>query len=255
MAISTISISLDSSEKSVGTPSGRVLWFGRIPTTVPVITPTVDPPVIHDDTSLIPTETPTISSITSMIPLTAPTTHYTSPFIHTDSSDDDTPNTPPSPTHEIPPIEVTPPTNYFTCDDSLRDSLSDSSSMTSSNSSLDAISDSSSGHSSLDHSSPSLTSGMRYSHQLCSSGPSIPYLFAAIIERPSHSSSMGPFQKRSRSLTISVPVPLPIPGALYSIRADLETGLRDKVDVRGSDEPYLEPDIDTEIQAEIVDPT
>ncbi|GKA21264.1 hypothetical protein Tco_0701253 [Tanacetum coccineum] len=81
MAISTISISLDSSEESVGTPFGRVLWFGRIPTTVPVTTPTIDPPVIHDDTSLIPTETPTISPITSMIPPTAPTTHYTSPFI------------------------------------------------------------------------------------------------------------------------------------------------------------------------------
>ncbi|GJY48181.1 hypothetical protein Tco_0438137 [Tanacetum coccineum] len=73
-------------------------------------TPIIDPPVIHDDTSLIPTKTPTISPIASMIPPTAPTTHYTSPFIHTDSSDDDTPDTPPSPTHEIPPVEVAPPT-------------------------------------------------------------------------------------------------------------------------------------------------
>ncbi|GJY08592.1 retrovirus-related pol polyprotein from transposon TNT 1-94 [Tanacetum coccineum] len=47
MAISTILISLDSFEESVRTPSGRILWFGRIPTTVPANTPTIDPPVIH----------------------------------------------------------------------------------------------------------------------------------------------------------------------------------------------------------------
>ncbi|GKB75407.1 hypothetical protein Tco_0942302 [Tanacetum coccineum] len=104
MAISSILISSDSSEESVGTPSRRVLWFGKIPITVPTTTPTIDPPFIHDDTSLIPTETPTILPITSMIPPTAPTTHYTSSFIHTDSPNDDTPDTPLSPTHEIPPI-------------------------------------------------------------------------------------------------------------------------------------------------------
>ncbi|GJZ31808.1 hypothetical protein Tco_0576855 [Tanacetum coccineum] len=82
-----------------------------IPTTVPATTPTTDPPVVHDDTSLIPAETPTISPITSTIPPTAPTTHYTSAFIYTDSSNDDTPDTPPSSTHEIPLIEVAPPTS------------------------------------------------------------------------------------------------------------------------------------------------
>ncbi|GKD69161.1 hypothetical protein Tco_1323251 [Tanacetum coccineum] len=158
MAISTILISSDSFEESVGTPSERVLWFGRIPTTVPVTTPTIDPPVILDDTSLIPTKIPTISPITSTIPPTSPTTHYISPFIYTNSSDDDTPDTPPSPTHEIPPVEVAPPTSqillapfgvrhYFTFDDSSRDSPSDSSSETPSDSSSDALSDSSSGHS------------------------------------------------------------------------------------------------------------
>ncbi|GJX96383.1 hypothetical protein Tco_0352181, partial [Tanacetum coccineum] len=78
-------------------------------TIVPVTTPTIDPHVIHDDTSLIPAETLTISPITSMIPPTTPTTHYTSPFIYTDSSEGDTPNTPPPPTHEIPPVEDAPP--------------------------------------------------------------------------------------------------------------------------------------------------
>ncbi|GKA02077.1 putative reverse transcriptase domain-containing protein [Tanacetum coccineum] len=48
-----------------------------------------------------------------MILPTAPTTHYTSLFSHTDSSDDDTPDTLPSPTHEIPPVEVAPPTGQI----------------------------------------------------------------------------------------------------------------------------------------------
>ncbi|GKA77052.1 hypothetical protein Tco_0783513, partial [Tanacetum coccineum] len=287
MAISTISISSDSFEESVGTPSGRVLWFGRIPTTVPVTTPTIDPPVIHDDTLLIPTKTPTISPITSTIPPTALTTHYTSPFIYTDSSNKDTPDTPPSPTHEIPPVEVAPPSqippaspgvcrrrvpivspgqpiphvdysssDYFTSDDSSRDSPMSSSSETSSDSSSDALSDS-------------------------SSVPSIPHSPAATTERPSHSSSAGPSRKRSRSPTTSIPVSSPIPRALSSVRADLlpprkrirssdsvmdlevssdessessvprETGLRVDVDVGGSDEPYSEPDIDPDVQVEI----
>ncbi|GKD75575.1 hypothetical protein Tco_1333857, partial [Tanacetum coccineum] len=247
MAISTILISSDSSEENVVTPSGRVLWFGRIPTIVPVNTPTIDPPVIYDDTLLIPTKTPTISPITSTIPPTAPTTHYTSPFIHTDSSNDDTPDTP-SPTHKIPPVEVAPPTSqilptpfgvrrrrvtivspgqpiphgrpyryhpygpihimtarkrvgplpthrlvvrhsidysssdYFTFDDSSRDSPSGSSSEAPLDSSSDALSDSSFGHSSSDHSSPALPSGMRSSHQLRSSVSSIPHSSVAITE-------------------------------------------------------------------------
>ncbi|GJZ69533.1 hypothetical protein Tco_0633083 [Tanacetum coccineum] len=311
MAISTISISLDSFEESVGTPSGRVLWFGRIPTSVPATTPTTDPPIIHDDTSLIPAKTPTISPVTSTIPPTAPTTHYTSSFIYTDSFDDDTPDTPPSPTHEIPPVEPIPhgrpyryhpngpvymmtvrkrfgplttyrlalrhsvdysSSDYFTFDDSSRDLPSDSS-----NPSTDALSDSSPSHSSSDHSSSTLPSGMRSSHQLCSSVPSIPHSSAAITERPSHFSSAGPSRKRSRSPTTSVLVSSPIPGALSSIHADLlpprkrirssdsvidlevslhessksfvprETGLRVDVDVGGSDEPYSEPDIDPDV--------
>ncbi|GKA28471.1 hypothetical protein Tco_0714639, partial [Tanacetum coccineum] len=201
-----------------------------IPTTVPATTPTIDPPVIHDDNSLIHPETPTISPITSTIPPTAPTTHYTSPFIYTDSSDDDTADTPPSLTHEIPPVEPIPhgrpycyhpngpvhmmttrkrvgllPTHllavrysidysssdYFTFDDSSRDLPSDSSSETSSDSSSDAISDSLPGHSSLDHSLLALPSGMRSSHQLCSFIPSI-HSSADITERLSHSSFAGP---------------------------------------------------------------
>nr|GEX21383.1 reverse transcriptase domain-containing protein [Tanacetum cinerariifolium] len=93
----------------------------------------------------------------------------------------------------------------FTFDDSLE---------TSSDSSLDDLSDSSSGHSSLDHSSPALPSGTRSSHQLCLLVPSIPYSFATITKRPSHSSFTGPSRKRSRSPTTTVPRSSPIPGAL-----------------------------------------
>ncbi|GJU42201.1 hypothetical protein Tco_1195158 [Tanacetum coccineum] len=314
-SVKSKSVKSKSAKSKIVTP---LLWFGGIPTTVPVTKPTIDLPIIHDDSSLIPTETPTISPITSTIPPTTPTTHYASPFIHTDSSDDDTPDTPPSPAHEIPPVEVAPPTgqilpapfgvrrrrvtivspeqpipygrlhsvdysssDYFTSDDSSRDSPSDSSSEMSSDSSSDTLFDSSSGHLSSDHSSPALPSCMRSSHQLCSSVPSISHSSAAITERPSHSSYTGPSHKRSRSPTTSVPVSSPVPEALSSVRADLlpprkrirssnsvtdlkvssdessessvprETSLRYDIDVKGSDEPYLEPDIDPGVQAEI----
>ncbi|GKD54689.1 hypothetical protein Tco_1288076 [Tanacetum coccineum] len=73
MATSIISISSDSSEESVGTSIARVILFGTIPTTVPATAPTIDLPVIHDDTSLISTHTPTISPIVPTIPPIAPT--------------------------------------------------------------------------------------------------------------------------------------------------------------------------------------
>nr|GFC34664.1 hypothetical protein [Tanacetum cinerariifolium] len=44
MAISVISISSDSSEDSTGTPAGRVILFGTIPTTIPDTTPLIAPP-------------------------------------------------------------------------------------------------------------------------------------------------------------------------------------------------------------------
>ncbi|GJS45702.1 hypothetical protein Tco_0595823 [Tanacetum coccineum] len=136
---------------------------------------------------------------------------------------------------------------------------SDDSSETSLDSSLDDLFASSSGHSSSDHPSPALPSGMRSSHQLCSSIPSIPHSSTAITERPSHSSSVGPSRKRSRSPTTSILISSPIPGALSPARADLlpppkiirKTSLRDGVVVRGSDEPYSKTDIDLEIQEEI----
>nr|GEV26790.1 putative reverse transcriptase domain-containing protein [Tanacetum cinerariifolium] len=107
--------------------------------------------------------------------------------------------------------------DHFASDDSLRDSSSSSSSKTSSDPSLYDLSDSSS-----DHSLPAPSSSMRPSHQLCLLVPSIPHLFVAITNRPSHdSSSASPSCKKSRSLAASVSLSSPIPGAFSSARVDL----------------------------------
>ncbi|GJT45363.1 hypothetical protein Tco_0954078 [Tanacetum coccineum] len=95
MAFSAISISSDSLEESVRTSIAQVILFGIIPTTIPSTTPTTDLPVIYDDTSLIPTDTPTIPTIPT-IPFIALTIQYTSLFIDTDSSNSDIPERLPS---------------------------------------------------------------------------------------------------------------------------------------------------------------
>ncbi|GJW57129.1 hypothetical protein Tco_0103860 [Tanacetum coccineum] len=60
MAISIISVSSNSSEDSVGTPAGRVILFGTIPTTIPDATLFVTSPTTHIDTTPIPIVSPTI---------------------------------------------------------------------------------------------------------------------------------------------------------------------------------------------------
>ncbi|GKD37433.1 hypothetical protein Tco_1257640, partial [Tanacetum coccineum] len=82
MAFFVILISSDSSEESVGTSTARVIMFGTIPTIIPPTIPTIDLPIIYDDTPLVPTDTPTIPNIPSI----APTIQYTSPFIDTNAS-------------------------------------------------------------------------------------------------------------------------------------------------------------------------
>nr|GEW96365.1 putative reverse transcriptase domain-containing protein [Tanacetum cinerariifolium] len=107
------------------------------------------------------------------------------PFLSStdDSSNNDIPDTPPSPTHD-----------HFSSNDSSRDSSSSSSSKTSSDSSADALSDSASSRSSSDHSLPAPSLSIRHSHHLCS--------------------------LRSRSPGASIPLSLPIPGALSYARVD-----------------------------------
>ncbi|GJT82437.1 hypothetical protein Tco_1056779 [Tanacetum coccineum] len=103
MAISVISISSDSSEDSVGTPIGRVILFGTIPTTIPDTTPVITPPATQTDTPVIPTETPIIA------PTIPPSPDYTpaSPDYSPASDSDDAPDTPSSPTHDTPFTEIT----------------------------------------------------------------------------------------------------------------------------------------------------
>ncbi|GJV75908.1 hypothetical protein Tco_1507492 [Tanacetum coccineum] len=134
--------------------------------------------------------------------------------------------------------------DHFTLDDSSRDSLSDSSSETSLDSHSDTSSDSSSRHSS---------SGCPISDSPCD-------LLTATSARPS--------RKRCTSPTTSVPVALPVLGALPLVCTDLlspheiirdfdpVTDFEDReiglgVDVEDSFEPYIEPDIDSNVQADI----
>ncbi|GJW34371.1 hypothetical protein Tco_0054403 [Tanacetum coccineum] len=70
--------------------------------------PLLDLPATQDDTPLILIDTPTISPILPTIPLIAPTIQYTSSFVCTNSPDSDTPDTPLSPIHDIPPAEISP---------------------------------------------------------------------------------------------------------------------------------------------------
>nr|GEZ80122.1 hypothetical protein [Tanacetum cinerariifolium]GEZ80482.1 hypothetical protein [Tanacetum cinerariifolium] len=118
----------------IGTPVGRVILFGTIPTTIPDTTPVIAPPTTQTDTTVIPTETliisPTIppspdytlasldyspASETKSDPFEDPSSGHilplpaVSPFLSSDddTTDSDTPDTPPSPTHGTPFTEIT----------------------------------------------------------------------------------------------------------------------------------------------------
>nr|GEW75335.1 hypothetical protein [Tanacetum cinerariifolium] len=169
------------------------------------------------------------------------------PFLSSadDTTERDTPDTPPSPNHGTPFTEITSSTQRSPVipHDSARDSSSDSSSEASSDLHSDASSDSSLRHSLLDHSSFDLSS---------------------IVAGPSH--------KRRRSPMTLVPALSPVFEALSPVHVDLipspkrvrdsgyladvevdprETSLMDDAIIRGSDEPHLDQDIDPEVQAEI----
>ncbi|GJW82843.1 hypothetical protein Tco_0155988 [Tanacetum coccineum] len=130
MAISIILVSSDSSEDSVGTPAGRVILFGTIPTTIPDATLSVTSPTTHIDTTPIPIVSPTIPPSPDYTPASpdyspVSDTEFnpskdlssdhitplpaTSPFLSStdDSLDSDIPNTPPSPAHDTPFTETT----------------------------------------------------------------------------------------------------------------------------------------------------
>nr|GEU69856.1 hypothetical protein [Tanacetum cinerariifolium] len=126
MAISVISVSSDSLEGSVETPAGRAILFGTIRTTIPDTTPVITPPTTQTDTTVIPTEIPIIAPTIPPSPDYTPTSPDYSlafdiesdlsedpssdhipplptilPFLSSvdDTTDSDTLDTPPSPTH------------------------------------------------------------------------------------------------------------------------------------------------------------
>ncbi|GJV66565.1 hypothetical protein Tco_1482074 [Tanacetum coccineum] len=106
MAISVISVSSDSSEDSVGTPAGRVILFE-----IPIIAPTIPPS--PDYTPASPDYSPAsdmefdLSEDPSSYHI--PPLPAISPFLSSadDTTDSDTPDTPPLPTHGTPFTETT----------------------------------------------------------------------------------------------------------------------------------------------------
>ncbi|GKG06912.1 hypothetical protein Tco_0329881, partial [Tanacetum coccineum] len=135
--------------------------------------------------------------------------------------------------------------DHFSSGDSLRDSSSSLSSETSLDSSRDALSDSASSRSSSNHSLPPPSLGMRPSHHLC----------AAISERPSHdTSSASPYCKRSRSLAVSVPLSSPTLRALSYAHDDiLPSPKRIRIPETATDlEPSRSRGTDLELDVEVV---
>nr|GEY78236.1 hypothetical protein [Tanacetum cinerariifolium] len=121
-------------EDSMGTPAGRVILFGTIPTTIPDTTPVIASPTTQTNTTGIPTETPIIAPNIPPSPNYTPTSLDYSPaseaasdpsedpslghipplpailpFLSSDdnTTDSNTPYTPPSPTHDTPFTKIT----------------------------------------------------------------------------------------------------------------------------------------------------
>ncbi|GJU06632.1 hypothetical protein Tco_1123062 [Tanacetum coccineum] len=218
----------------MGTSTTRVILFGTLPTTIPSTVPIVDSPTI---------------------PPIATTIQYTSPFVCTDSSDNDTSERPPSQD----PYEVIVA--------QWRSRVATRSSPLSPP---------------IRHILPAPPRLPRRPAILVLLWQLILMTHHEILHSPCDSqtaTSTGPSHKRRRSPTSSVPVASLIPGALSPVRANLlppRKRIRDSnsvtdfevsfeedflphvpreiglgVDVEDSYEPYTEPDIDPDVQADI----
>ncbi|GKC36858.1 hypothetical protein Tco_1049242, partial [Tanacetum coccineum] len=101
-----ISISSDSSEDSVGTPTGRVILFET-----PIIVPTIPPSPDYTPASPDYSPAPDLESDPSKDPSSyhIPPLPVISPFLSSndDTTNSDTPDTPPSPTHGTPFTKIT----------------------------------------------------------------------------------------------------------------------------------------------------
>ncbi|GKB87552.1 putative reverse transcriptase domain-containing protein [Tanacetum coccineum] len=190
MAAPVISILLDSSDESVGSHVPRVILFGTIPNSIPVI------PMVPAEVYIAPAD-PLVAPKDSF--LVAPELPLVLPFLCTDESMADSESEPAEqrPERLFPLVDLTAPTpigcvSYFTSVSSSSSSSSDSSSDISLGSSSDSYSDSSLVHSSgCDASESSLDSSSERS--LDSSSP-----------------SAGPSRKRCRSPATLVPSSTPV---------------------------------------------
>nr|GEV71445.1 putative reverse transcriptase domain-containing protein [Tanacetum cinerariifolium] len=214
MAISVILVSSDSSEDSVGTPVGRVILFGTIPTTIPDTTPVITPPITQTDTTVIPTETPIIA------PTIPPSPDYTLASLdYSLASDTESdPYEDPSLGH-IPPLPVVLP--FLSSDDDTTDTPGQS----------------------IPHGRPYRYHPNGPVHMMTARkrvGP-LPVQQLAVRHYVDHfsldsssrhslsdhssldlpSTSAGPSRKRRMSSMTSVPALPPVSGALSPVRADL----------------------------------
>ncbi|GJU53779.1 putative reverse transcriptase domain-containing protein [Tanacetum coccineum] len=203
-----------------------------IPTETPIIAPTIPPSLDYTPTS--PDYSPASDSESD--PSEEPSSDHIpplpaiSPFLSSadDTTDSDTPDTPPSPTY----------------DDSARDSSSDSSSEASSDFHSDASSDSSSRQSLPDHSSLDLPSTFARPSRKRRWSPMI-----SLPALPPVSRALSPIR------TDLIPSPKRVRDSGYLVDVEVdprETSLREMVIVKGvNNEPHLQSKNDLEIQAEI----
>ncbi|GKC63077.1 hypothetical protein Tco_1095675, partial [Tanacetum coccineum] len=247
MAISIISVSSNSSEDSVGTPVGRVILFGTIPTTIPDTTPVITLPTTQTDTTMIPTETPIITptippspdytlaspnyspaSDSEYDPSEDPSSDHIPPlpaissFLSSadDTTDSDTPDTPPSPTHAPgQPIPHGRPYRYHLNRPVHMMTMRKRVGLlpTHRHAMRHSVDYSSSDHSSLDSSSEASSDFHSDASSDSSSRHSLPD--HSSLDLPS--TSTGPSRKRRRSPMTSVPALPPVAGALSPVCADL----------------------------------
>ncbi|GJR45808.1 hypothetical protein Tco_1313911 [Tanacetum coccineum] len=318
MAISVILISSDSSEDNVGTPAGRVILFDTIPTTIHDTTPVITPPATQIDTPVIPTKTPIITPTIPPSPYYIPASPDYSPvsdsesdpsedpssdhipplpailpFLSSDddTTDSDTPDTTPSPTHGTPFTEITASTQRSPIIPHhrvmilspgqpiphgrlYRYHLNGPVHMMTARKRVGPLPTHRlivrhpADHSSSDSSSEASSDF----HSDASSDPSSRHPLSDHSSPDLPGTSAGPSCKRRRSPMTSVPALSSVSRALSPVRAELipspkgikdsgyladvevdhrEISLRDDAIVRVSDEPHLEQDTNPEIQAEI----
>nr|GEY24165.1 reverse transcriptase domain-containing protein [Tanacetum cinerariifolium] len=241
MAVFVIPISSDSSKESVGSHVPRVILFGTIPTSIPVI------PVVPTEVPIAPADSlvaPEVGAVSVISPtIVLDLVDYPSSF-DSDSSEDSLPAA-----LELPLVSPflcfdNSKADYFTSDSSSSGSSLDSSSDISSGSSSDSISNSSSVHSSgcdasgQSHSGPSTRVA---SPRLVDPPVRAPRYSSSKRSLDSSSPSAGPSRKRCISLTTLVPSSTLVLRLISPVLADLlpRKRFRDSYSYKASGEEHI----------------